>query len=71
MELLKIDAQLRPGSRETMNLVISYLASFHATTWGHKKCDEAVTKMGLQPQGGYWYLDTRLDELEDVEERRK
>jgi hypothetical protein len=36
----------------------------HAHTWG-ARADEAV-QAGLQPQGTYWYLDTRRHELESV-----
>ena len=48
------DAQLRA--------VLTWLAKLHALYWG-VQADEALTD-GLQPQGCYWHLDTRLDELE-------
>ena len=48
------DAQLRAA--------LTWLAKLHALYWG-VRADEAVTD-GLQPQGCYWHLDTRLDELE-------
>jgi len=44
--------------------VLSALARLHATYWG-KRADEAIDAQpdgGLQPQGTYWYLDTRPDE---------
>ena len=38
---------------------LTWLATLHAETW----CDvDALVASGLQPQGGYWYLDTRPDE---------
>lgn len=40
---------------------LHWLARFHATYWG-PPADVAVRDGGLQPQGCYWYLDTRLDE---------
>lgn len=40
---------------------LGWLARMHAEYWG-SRADEAV-KDGLQPQGCYWYLDTRLEEL--------
>lgn len=42
--------------------VMSWLAGLHATFWG-RRADEAVAA-GLQPQGCYWYLDTRAEEHE-------
>mmetsp|Transcript_32405 Transcript_32405/g.65489 ORF Transcript_32405/g.65489 Transcript_32405/m.65489 type:complete len:385 (+) Transcript_32405:52-1206(+) len=47
------------GEKE-MRLVMSWLARLHAAYWG-RRADEAVAE-GLQPQGGYWYLDTRKKE---------
>lgn len=41
------------------------IAMLHATWWGGGAADAAVSK-GLQPQGGYWYLDTRPDEYKDI-----
>ncbi|KXZ53981.1 hypothetical protein GPECTOR_6g901 [Gonium pectorale] len=37
--------------------VLSWLASYHAYFW------EQPTPAGLQAQGSYWYLDTRMDEF--------
>jgi len=43
-----------------MKAVMTWLACLHATFWG-PRADEAVAA-GLQPQGCYWYLDTRAEE---------
>ncbi len=42
--------------------VLRWLATFHAAYWGATKVDEVIQRVGLQPIGSYWYLDTRLDE---------
>lgn len=47
---------------------LEWLARLHATFWGHTRADAAVG-IGLQPQGTYWYLDTRPDELESMPTR--
>jgi len=47
--------------------VMGWLARLHATFWG-PRADEAVSS-GLQAQGCYWYLDTRLEELESMPRR--
>uniref|UniRef100_A0A7S1U035 Aminoglycoside phosphotransferase domain-containing protein n=1 Tax=Phaeomonas parva TaxID=124430 RepID=A0A7S1U035_9STRA len=46
----------------------AWAARLHAFTWGAARADEFV-RMGLQPQGSYWYLDTRLDEWEAIPRR--
>lgn len=45
-----------------MLAALGWLARLHATFWA-AKADEAV-EGGLHPQGCYWHLDTRLEELE-------
>ena len=52
-----------PGSMDfrQSKAVLTWLAKLHSNFYGHEKADEAV-KRGLQPQGTYWYLDTRSDE---------
>lgn len=40
--------------------VLSWLARMHAEYWG-SRADAAVSQGGLQPQGCYWYLDTRFE----------
>ena len=42
-------------------LVLSWLARFHAATWGAKSA-ELVQTHGLQALGTYWHLETRPDE---------
>ena len=49
------------GAAETATAV-AFLARMHAQTW-RPRADAAVAQ-GLQPQGSYWYLDTRPHELE-------
>ena len=51
------------GAAETMQ-VLTWLAKLHAVYWG-SRADEAV-QAGLQPQGCYWYLDTRPDEHQQM-----
>jgi len=46
---------------------MQWLARLHAAYWG-RRADEAVAT-GLQAQGCYWYLDTRLEELERMPTR--
>lgn len=41
---------------------VGWLARLHAAYWGVR----AAELDGLQPQGTYWYLDTRADELRAV-----
>lgn len=41
---------------------LRYLASFHAFYWDNPPAE-------LSAQGSYWYLDTRLKELEDTRDR--
>eukprot|EP00448_Togula_jolla_P011473 CAMPEP_0170601028 /NCGR_PEP_ID=MMETSP0224-20130122/17641_1 /TAXON_ID=285029 /ORGANISM="Togula jolla, Strain CCCM 725" /LENGTH=353 /DNA_ID=CAMNT_0010925777 /DNA_START=33 /DNA_END=1094 /DNA_ORIENTATION=- len=55
--------QGEPGclDEEQTKAALSWLARLHATYWG-PRADLAV-EQGLQPQGTYWYLDTRPDEL--------
>jgi Phosphotransferase enzyme family len=42
--------------------VLSWLARFHASCWGPAAAKECVERVGLQPIGTYWHLDTRPDE---------
>ena len=50
----------RVGMAES-KAVLEWLATLHAIFFGHQRADAAVAR-GLQPQGTYWYLDTRPDE---------
>lgn len=43
-----------------MNLVLSWLAKFHASYWGIS--EETTATLGLQQIGSYWHLETRPDE---------
>ena len=53
-------ADLSMDERQT-GAALQWLARLHAAYWGHARADAAVAA-GLQPQGSYWYLDTRADE---------
>lgn len=46
---------------------LAWLAKLHAAFWGERA--DAAVRDGLQPQGGYWYLDTRPDEHESMPTR--
>ena len=49
--------------RDQSRAALTWLARLHAIFWGKDRADAAVSN-GLQEQGGYWYLDTRQEELE-------
>jgi len=49
-------------SHGQLDETMRWLACLHATFWG-RRADRAVIDGGLQPQGAYWYLDTRQEEL--------
>jgi hypothetical protein len=44
---------------EKMDSAIAWLARFHAFGW-HNNLEH---RYSLQPEGGYWYIQTRLEEL--------
>jgi aminoglycoside phosphotransferase (APT) family kinase protein len=48
--------------KEYNEAVLTWLATLHASYWGDTAVDEIVEKVGLNPIGSYWYLDTRPDE---------
>jgi Ecdysteroid kinase-like family len=50
------------SNNDSAMAVLKWLAAFHASYWGAEKVDEIIESVGLQPQGSYWYLDTRPDE---------
>lgn len=55
----------RPLSNsDAVRAVLRWLAAFHASYWGTDKVNDIVESAGLQPQGSYWYLDTRPDEYD-------
>ena len=58
------------GQQGVMNMeqtkaALKWLAKLHATYWGQNRADSGV-RQGLQPQGGFWYLDTRPDEHQQM-----
>ena len=50
------------------NLVLTWLARFHAATWGETS-RQLVQTHGLQPIGTYWHLKTRPDEHASMSSR--
>ena len=60
---LGFDRVLNVASWDEMKLVISWLASFHAQFLG-------ITPDGLWPRGTYWHIETRPDELAEIEGTR-
>ena len=61
-------SRLEPCRSVTVEEAAEWLARFHALHWGAARCDAAVAG-GLQAQGCYWYLDTRIGEWEGIGER--
>jgi Ser/Thr protein kinase RdoA (MazF antagonist) len=55
-------------SPDKMAAAIDFLARMHTHTWGSARAGAAVAG-GLQPQGGFWYLDTRHEEWEAMPTR--
>lgn len=53
----------------SVKAVLTWLATLHAAYWGVEKVNEIVKTAGLQQQGSYWYLDTRLEEHESMPNR--
>lgn len=49
--------------RDHTRAALTWLARLHAVYWGKQRSAVAVQN-GLQEQGGHWYLDARLLELE-------
>jgi len=62
----KINGQALPIGENEAKQVLIWLAYFLSSFWGN--VEEAVAK-GLISQGTFWYLDTRLDELENISNR--
>ena len=56
------EGSAREDPRSSSRAFVSWLAKLHAEYWG-AKADEACSGAGgLQAQGCYWHLDTRLEE---------
>jgi hypothetical protein len=72
--LVSICMQELPGpvlsglSMKETEAAIRAIAALHSKWYGIELAASAVTG-GLQPQGGYWYLDTRPDEFQDIPKR--
>jgi len=58
-----------PGrlNEEQSRAALSWLARLHGTYWG--PLADAAVERGLQPQGTFWYLDTRPEELANMPSR--
>lgn len=63
---------------DATSAVLHWLAGFHATFWGQtghipppldgQSMDSNVSAQGVWEQGTYWYLDTRREELAEIDE---
>lgn len=53
-------------SDKNIKQVLSWLATLHASYWGDDRSKEIVAKVGLQPIGSYWHLETRPDEHKNM-----
>lgn len=62
MSYVENDRSQRHSRRQQRDAVLTWLAQFHAVFWGSQNADAAVSTYGLQPEGSYWYLNTRPDE---------
>jgi len=49
-----------------VTLGTDWLSQFHAFGWGQNY----ETKCGLMAEGSYWYLDTRMEELNTMSDER-
>jgi hypothetical protein len=50
--------------------VLSWLATFHASTWSSNvNLDDMIRRKLIQPIGSYWHLDTRTDEHASMSNR--
>ena len=61
-------SRLEPCRSVEVDEAAEWLARFHGVHWGAARSDVAVSG-GLQAQGCYWYLDTRIGEWEGISER--
>ncbi|EFN58473.1 hypothetical protein CHLNCDRAFT_140492 [Chlorella variabilis] len=67
MQLVMSDLRQRfPNSCSSLDeqharAALSWLAAFHAACWGAD-----AERLGLWPEGCYWHLETRLEELADI-----
>jgi aminoglycoside phosphotransferase (APT) family kinase protein len=66
MSYIENDRTKKYTRKQQRDAVLTWLANFHAVFWGTEKADEAVRTYGLQPEGSYWYLNTRPDEHNEM-----
>lgn len=53
------------GLKDTIS-VLKWMASFHASFWGTKNRDRRRKSLSKWERGGYWFLSSRLVELESI-----
>ena len=66
MSYIENDRTKTYSRKHQRDAVLTWLANFHAVFWGTDKADEAIRTFGLQPEGSYWYLNTRPDEHDEM-----
>ena len=54
---------------EEASKAVCWAAKLHAFTW-QKKAETFVETIGLQKEGTYWYLSTRMEELENIQKNK-
>jgi Ecdysteroid kinase-like family len=62
MSYIDIDRTNNYSKRQRRDAVLTWLANFHYIFWSTELADDAVRIYGLQPEGSYWYLNTRHEE---------
>ncbi len=66
MSYVENDRSQRYSRRQQRDAVLTWLAHFHAVFWGSQNAETAVSTYGLQPEGSYWYLNTRPEEHDSM-----
>ena len=66
MSYIENERSKKCSRKQQRDAVLTWLANFHAVFWGSDTADEAVQTFGLQPEGSYWYFNTRPEEHEEM-----